>query len=234
MAMTNIQVNRTFNVNRLPQVHRWEGQDFTVNADETVTLAHGGFIQTSLQFNALDSASYRLLRIVYEGTPVETSNISNKQAVEFMMQMKYFRDDEVYFERFSIPVTKESSTLLSEDAQTGVKRYVVEKVVSCTEVDAQHITAIITNNTSESVKLIEVSLRQSYDLQVSQVTSSLTYNSRLKAVVKYNNAFELYYHGYTEPVVLTRSEDEQGHFNGVFVGENNEQFIECKVRAFNR
>lgn len=233
--MTNIQVNRTFNVNRLISLKYWEGQDFTINADGSVTLAHGGFIQTSLQFQALDSASYRLLRIVYEGTPIEASNISNKQAVEFMMQMKYFNDEgNACFERFSIPVTKESSTLLSEDTQTGTKRYVVEKVVACTEVNSQYITAIITNNTSESVKLIEVSLRQSYDVQASQVTSSLTYNSRLQSVVKYNNGFDLYYQGYDEPVVLTRSEDEEGHFNGVYVGANNEQFIPCSVRDFNR
>lgn len=235
MAMTNIQTNRTFNVNRLISLHYWEGERFTLNSDNSVTLNATGFIQTSLVYQALNSASYRLLRIVYEGELEEASNISNKNTVEFMLQLKYYNEDgEICFERFTIPLTKESSTLYKEDAQTGVKQYVVEKVVQCTEVNAQHMTAIITNNCKTSIKLLEVSLRQSYDVQASQVSDSLSYKARLQSVVKYNNGFDLYYQGYDEPVVLTKSTDDAGNFNGVYVGANNEQFIPCSVRNFNR
>lgn len=235
MAMTNIQTNRTFNVNRLTSLQYWEGERFVLNADKSVTLNATGFIQTSLVYQALNSASYRLLRIVYEGELSEASNISNKNTVEFMLQLKYFNEDgDTCFERFTIPLTKESSTLYKEDEQTSTKQYVVEKVVQCTEVNAQHITAIITNNTTTAIKIIEVSLRQSYDVQASQVSESLSYQARLQSVVKYSNGFDLYYQGYDEPVVLTKSTDDSGNFNGVYVGANNEQFIPCSVRDFNR
>lgn len=226
MSMTNIQTNRTFNVNRLLSLPYWTGESFTINSDNSVTIAPDGFIQTSLQYQALGSAAYRLLHIVYEGHVNEASNIANKQAVEFLLQMKYLDDaGNICYERFAIPLTKESSELISENPNT----YQVDKTVACTQVDSQFITAVIINNTSANVKIKEVSLRQSYDLQSSQLMNSLAYQSRLKSMVKYNNGFNISYYGYETPVVIRKSTDALGNFNGWYVGENNEQFIPCDV-----
>lgn len=235
MAMANIQTNRTFNVNRLVSLPYWTGQDFTLNSDSTITLAPGGYIQYSLVYQALNSATYRLFEAEFEGTVPEVTNIANKQAVEFIMQMKYYDDNNrICFERFTIPFTKESSTFVSEDEQTGLSTYTIEKVVQCTEVDSQYITCIVKNNTQSDVKIKKLSLKQSQDLQASQVANSLNYQARLQSVTLYTNGMDLYYYGYDEPVVLTRSEDSQGNFNGVYVGANNEQFIPCDRRDFNR
>lgn len=235
MSMTNLQVNRTFQPNRLVSPRYWSGENFTINDNGSVTLASTGFIQSSLQYQALNSAAYRFLHIEYEGTVAEASNINNKAAVEFILQMKYFDDDgSICFERFTIPITKESSTFVSEDETTHIKTYTVDKIVASTEVDCQYITAIVKNNTSSSITIKTISLRQSYDTQASAVQSSLQYQSRLKSVIKYNNGFDLFYYGYDEPVILTKSQDGQGNFNGVYVGANNEQFIPCDVIEFNR
>lgn len=229
MSMTNIQVNRTWQPNRLQNLRYWTGTGMTLNSDGSVTIAAGGVIQNSLVFQALDSAAYRLLHIEYAGTVTEASNIANKQAVEFIMNMKYYDDNgDVCFEHYTMPITKESSTQISEG------NYVVDKLVACTEVASQYITAIIQNNTTSAITIKAISLRQSMDMQASQLADALSYQSRLKSVVKYLNGFDLYYYGYDDPVVLTRSEDAQGHFNGVYVGPNNEQFIPCDVRDFNR
>lgn len=231
MAMTNIQVNRTFQPNRLVSLKYWSGLHYTLNNDGSITLPQNAYIQTELVYQALDSAAYRLLTVEFTGTIPKSANISNLNTVEFDFNMTYYNDaSEKCFEHFIIPFTYESATLI--DAETDTYR--IEKVVACTEIDSVAIAVTIKNNMTDSVTINNVSLKQSYDLQASQVANSLSYQSRVQQIVEYNNAIEVYFYGYDEPVVLTRSEDSQGNYNGVYVGENNEQFIPYDVRDINR
>ena len=231
MSMTNLQVNRTFKANRLPSLSTWEGEGFTINQDKSVTLASNGFIQYSLVYDALASARYRWLHLEFQGSTAEASNINNKQAIEFILTFKYYDDDgSISYEYFTIPVTKESITL--KDAETNT--YSVDKIVECTEVDSNFITARIVNNLSSSVTITNATLRQSYDTQSSAVLNALNFKSRIQYIDIYDNAVVPKYYGYEDEIPLTRSDDGQGNINGVWVGNNNEQFVPITRYNFNR
>lgn len=216
-----LNVTKNFNTNRLPALNAWTGTGLTVSSNGLI-IANNGHASTSLNYSGLNSSSYRLLRIVFDGTLPDISNLSNTTALEFIMKYRYTRnvasDAEHEVDIYNFMWQTVAITPLNTSEEDG--HYVCEKILVCPELDADSLEVTIRNRSGAAVEVLGCTLKQSYDTQPSQLTEQIDWSMGLERIDAYTDGCLIKYRGDSEPLQLQWQEDENHNFNGVLVNDS--------------
>lgn len=216
-----LNVTKNFNNNRVPALKSWTGTGITIT-DDGIVIAATGDASASLSYSGLNSSTYRLLRIVFDATLPEGSNLSNSNCLEFIMKYRYLRnvavdsDDEVSQYHYlwqSVVITPINCT-------TENGHLVCEKILVCPELDAESLTIQLKNKLSSAVTIYACTLKQSFDTQPSQLTEQIDWSMGIERVDAYTDGCLIRYRGDSEPLQLQWQEDENNNFNGILVNDS--------------
>jgi hypothetical protein len=213
-----LPVTKQFNDNKLPPVKSWTGINTSV-VDNSLVIGNNGNANVSLSLSGLNSSSFRLLRIVFDATLPEMSNLSNSSALEFIIKYRYLRNVEAGSnEVVSVyNYLYQSLVLTPLNCTTEGGHLVCEKIVACPELDSVSIECSIYNRTGASATIISCTLKQSYDTQPSQLTEQIDWSMGIERFDIYDDGLLVTFRNDSEPLELQWQENEQHEWNGILV-----------------
>lgn len=196
-----LSVTKNFNDNKLPPVKSWAGTGISVS-DNSLVIANNGVANASLSLTGLNSSTYRLLRIVFDATLPEASNLSNSTALEFIIKYRYLRNVDAGTSQVVSVYNYLYQSIVLTPLNCSIEdgHYVCEKIVSCPELDCESITCTLHNTTGSSATIISCTLKQSYDTQPSQLTEQIDWSMGIESIEFYSDGALLNYRHDSEPV----------------------------------